>query len=76
MSELRKCPFCGSSALMRTCTNYSKFKRSNIKSFWVTCNFKPDSSFSHGCMGVNPSTNHYETEGKAIKAWNTRADTI
>lgn len=59
-NELKPCPFCGSTAEIRTQPKYDDF--------WVEC------AMRNGHCPVMPATWRYKTEEEAINAWETRAD--
>src|SRR5574344_2175268 len=60
MSELRECPFCGGEAEVHPSSDYSTHFTG--ATFFVWC----DKCETRG--------DYYDTEAKAIKAWNTRAE--
>src|SRR5574344_2291812 len=60
MSELRECPFCGGEAEVHPSSDYSTHFTG--ATFFVWC----DKCETRG--------DYYDTEAKAIEAWNTRAE--
>lgn len=60
MTELKPCPFCGGKAeiFQRIGKRYSEY---NVSCGNVNCN-------------VMPETGNFDTEQKAIEAWNRRVD--
>lgn len=65
MIELKKCPFCGSSAVyVQQETDY--YDKTKNYQFCVVCNFNWD--------GCGASSGYRDTMQEAIEAWNRRSD--
>lgn len=62
MDELKKCPFCGFKAKMFR----EGWEVTYTTSWWVECT-------NQSCVIPEMSTQEYDTEKQAIKAWNTRS---
>lgn len=64
-SELKPCPFCGSTHIEIEKTQMCEYEKANIESdgYWYDC-------FCNNCLA---GTSDFITQEDAEKAWNTRA---